>query len=211
MKFILVLLFVGVALAQDHHDHDHHNGRSLVESLANRAEALLKHVHETLKNARGTHNHLLQALEHQAVAIEALAMDLRAQLKDEHREHHMHHIHTIEEDLLFLENRVSEEIAILHHFQDGHHHHNGDNHQRLLERAEQLLKEAKETIEKHPHERNSRELESEMIVIEALVRTIKTRPDESELKKDEEELARHEKSVRQLIEKINHRHNHHDH
>lgn len=69
------------------------------------------------------------------------------------------------------------------------------------------MKEAKDAVAKFPKAKEVREIESNIIVVEALVKAIQAKPapDAATMKKDEEELARQEKTLRQLIEKATHR------
>ena len=109
---------------------------------------------------------------------------------------------------MFLENRVSEEIAIIDHFRNGGHHPDGhETTAQLVARGEKLVKEAKEAVAKFPKAKEVREIESNIIVVEALIKAIQAKPapDAATMKRDEEELARQEKTLRQLIEKASHR------
>ena len=175
----------------------------MVVSLEKRAGALLERVRATLTEHRVNHGHLLQSLERQAVLVEALAIDLKAQLADTTRQHNIHHVHVIEEDLLFLENRVSEEIVIIAHFRNGNHVPTNENGAQLIARGEKLVKDAKDAVVKHPQAKEVKEINSEIVVVEALIKAItaKPAPTPADLKKDEEELHRQERSLRQLIEK----------
>ncbi len=202
-------------------------GKELVISLEKRAAALLQVVRKVLDENRMSHSFLLQGIEHQAVLVEALALDLGRLVQSKDIAHQIHHIHVIEEDLvgffylklcsfdnnfnsieqLFLENRVSEEIAIFYHFRDGNHTPNGETTAQLIARGERLVKEAKEAVAKFPKAKEVAEINSSVIVVEALLKAIQARPAPTpdDLKKDETELARQEKSLRQLIEKATHR------
>ena len=180
------------------------NNRPLVESLEKRAAALLTRVHAVQQEHRGTNNHLLQALDRQRVLVEALALDLKNQLADPARQHQLHHIHVIEEDLLHLENRVSEEIAIITHVRGGNDN-RGENGAQLITRGQQLVKDAQAAVTAHPQAREVKEIQSEIIVVESLIKAIQAKPapTPADLQKDEQELARQERTLRQLIEKAN--------
>src|SRR5699024_2760281 len=108
--------------------------------------------------------------------VEALVLDLKTQLADRNRAFQLHHIHVIEEDLLHLENRVSEEIAIIAFFREGRHQNQGQNGAQLITRGEQLVKEAREALAKNPRSREAREIESEVIVVESLIKAIQAKP-----------------------------------
>ena len=72
-----------------------------MESLQKRADALLTRVREVLSEQRmGGFGFLVQALDQQSVYLEALSMDLKAQLAMPDAQIQLHHIHVIEEDLL---------------------------------------------------------------------------------------------------------------
>ena len=205
MKFILALaLFIGAVAAQTPAPQQPNTGRALAETLEKRAAALLQYVRKELEEHRGfQRGHLIQTLEREAVLVEALNLDLQKQLADKDFMHHLHHIHVIEEDLLHMENRVSEEIMIIRHFADGNHQPNGETGPQLIARGQKLVQDAKDAVAKHPKAKEVREINSEIIVVEALVKAItaKPAPSAAEMKKDEEELARQEKTLRQLIEK----------
>lgn len=66
---------------------------------------------------------------------------------------------------------MSEEIAIIDHFRNGGHHPDGHvTAAQLIERGQRLVKEAKEAVAKFPKAKEVREIESSVIVVEALVK-----------------------------------------
>lgn len=74
--------------------------------------ALLHRVRETLETLRKEgHWHLAGSLEHQAVMVEALGLDLYRMTQE--KEIHIHHIHVIEEDLLFLEVKIQNKTTTI--------------------------------------------------------------------------------------------------
>jgi len=204
MKFLLVALFcVGAVVAQTPAPNAQANaGRELVESLEKRASALSDRVKQVIQEQRaGGFGGLTLTLERQGVLIEALVIDLKAQTADLSKVTSFHHIHVIEEDLLFLENRVSEEIVAITQARNSQP--TAVASAQLIVRAEQLIKDAKDTLAKFPTAPEVREINSEIIVVEALVKTIqgKVTPAPGELAQDERELAKQEATLKQLIDK----------
>lgn len=82
----------------------HNNpGRQLAETLEKRAAALVQRIKHTLQELRQSgHGHLTSGLEQQEILVEALAVDLKAQLANKDYIHHLHHVHVIEEVLLLM-------------------------------------------------------------------------------------------------------------
>ena len=57
----------------------------------------MERVKKTLEELRTSgHWHLAGSLDHQAVLVESLVIDLKAQLANKDAVHHIHHIHVIE-------------------------------------------------------------------------------------------------------------------
>ena len=210
MKFVfaVALLCIGAVAAQTSAPVAQNSGRLLAESLEKRADALLQRVRAAITEHKVHNFFLIQGLEHQAVLIEALHLDLKTQLANKDFIHHLHHIHVIEEDLLHLENRVSEELAIIAHVAAGNDN-RGETGAQLVARGQQLVKDAQAAVAKKPNAPEAREINSTVIVVEALVKAIQAKPapTPADLQKDEQELARQERSLRQLIEKLNARKN----
>lgn len=70
-----------------------------------------------------------------------------------------------------------------------------------------MLASAKEAVAKKPHAPEVGDIEREIIILNALVSAVKAKPSTADLKKESEEITRQEKSLQQLIEKLNARHN----
>ena len=164
-------------------------------------------MRETFEQHRGN-EHLLDALQHQAVLVEALVKDLESQHECENI-FELHHIHLIEEDLLHYENRIGEEIAILN--QERHHEHHGA--EELIRRGEELLRRAQDVVEQHRHhgDREMEAIEHEMHAVHRLIEEIRERPHGHDFTRDEESLKRHEDSLAKLLERVHHRHHHDEH
>lgn len=78
-------------------DDQHHQHRSVLQTLIKRGELLIENTLHELKEHRASRGHLLQALDHQIVAVEAFVKELKA-LHDNPLQHiGLHHLHTIEE------------------------------------------------------------------------------------------------------------------
>lgn len=107
--------------------------------------------------------------------------------------------------MLGLENRISEEIIALEHAKNPDVPPKGQTVDQLIAFAENLVKKGKEAISKHPRAQEVGDVERELIILEALIRALHQKPNvqPAELKKEAAELARQEKSLQQLIEKIN--------
>ena len=204
MKFVLAvaLLCIGAVAAQTQAPAT--QGRLLAESLEKRADALLKRVHDLIAEHKVHNFHLIQGLERQSIMIEALHLDLKTQLANAAHQFQLHHIHIIEEDLLYLENRVSEELSFIQHVASGQDN-RGENEAQLIARGEQLIKDGQAAIGKNPSAPEAKEISSDIIVIQSLIKVLQSKPAPTgaELQKDEQELARQERSLRALIDKIN--------
>jgi len=200
MKFVIAvaLLCIGSAIAQTPAPAGPNAGAALVESLEKRADALLARVRAVIQENRQNY-FLVQAIDHQAIEVEALALDLKNVAAQTDLAQHLHHLHTIEEELLFLENRVSEEIAILQAVQDPTRRPQQLNATQLITIAEQLIKQAHDAVAKYPNAKEIRDINSEIIVIGSLVKAIQNKPTSLDLVAEEQELARHETSLTQLI------------
>jgi len=200
MKFVIVfaLLCIGSALAQAPAPAP---GATLVESLELRAAALLARVRQVLAENRQANYFLVQAIDHQALEVEALSLSLKTFAAQPDIAQHLHHLHIIEEDLLYLENRVSEEIAILQAVRDPARPTQPLTAVQLITHAESLIKNAHDAVAKYPNAKEIKDINSEIIVIGSLVKAIQNKPAPADLVAEEQELARHETSLTTLIEK----------
>ncbi len=108
---------------------------------------------------------------------------------------------------MYLENRVGEEIYAINHATDPNHPPKPETVEQIVARAEKLISQAKEAIAKKPHGAEVGDIERELIILNALVSAVKAKPSPADLKKESEEITRQEKSLEQLIEKLNSRHN----
>ena len=104
MKLAIVLLLIG-AVAGAPTAAPSPNG-ALIVTLEKRASALHASVKKVLAEHQAEHGHLLQALEHQEAQVGKLAAQLAKLVAEHDRVHQLHQIHVLEEELLFLENRV---------------------------------------------------------------------------------------------------------
>ncbi|KAJ6221802.1 hypothetical protein RDWZM_000347 [Blomia tropicalis] len=190
---IVAIVLVSTVAAQN----EHNETRVLLEGMLLRADNLVAKIKEIIVQHKDLHEHLLHALREQEKKIISMAEHLRKTLDDHsHNPRQSHHIHTLEEQLFYIENRVAEEIYAIEHAKDPNHHKNHDE-KMLIEQAEKLVKDGKEAIRQYPHAKEVDDINSEIIVIEALIATIKSKP--NDLKKYEEELLRHEQTIKQLI------------
>ena len=170
-----------------------------------RGEALYeKTLHEIETLEKSGHGHLVHALENEAALVEALTVDLKIQIHDLNKTHAFHHLHVIEEELLHRENRISEELVIIQETIKNHQH-QGHNDAALIAKGEELIKKAKAILAKDDHSREAHAIEAEMFKIEDLITAIKAKPNSPDLKKEEEQLARHEKTITQLIARLEHK------
>lgn len=179
-------------------------GRALAEALEARGIALIERTRLDLENFRKNDAaHLVDALEHQLVQVEALVMDLKVQLAQKDLLLHLHHIHVIEEDLLHLENAIYDEINVINQVKTTPVDPNKPLpvQSELVTNAENLIKTALESLNHHKNTPEARSIEREIEAIRSLIRLINSKPDPAELKKDEESLVRHEKTLQQLLEK----------
>ena len=201
--FLSFLIF----FTAQHHD-EHH---SAAAALIARGEALLARIHKAFEEHH-ERSHLLGALEHESTLIEALVTDLKTKHNRPDNVWQLHHLHAIEEELFHHENRVAEELEILNNV---HHHHKHEGHtvEELIRRAEALIHEAKQTVEHNRHlgHREVRSLEHEVKSVEELVHKLRQHPHGHDARQEEHQLARHEQSLRHLIERLNHHHHEHHH
>jgi len=218
MKFVAIaLLCIGAAMAQAPAEPPANNNLMLIDSLEKRASALLIRVEQVLQENRGQFNNLLYALDRQSVLIEAMALNLKVQSElastgpivvdgTEWNWHKIHEIHVMEEELLRLENRASEEIEIIEAARAGGGR-RGETPAQLVQRGERLVKDAQDAVAKFPQAPEVKEINSEIIVVQSLIKAIQATPSPApaDLQKDEDELFRQETTLRQLIEKATQR------
>lgn len=142
-------------------------------------------------------SHLGSALEHQIVLIEALIADLHqnAVLSDHHR-------HTIEEMLLNLENRVSEELIAIQ--MAIHHQHEGNSVEWLIKKAEDLISKAQGVMRHAPA--GDRDLEAAKHEVKALgelitkLRALGTQAKDTS--KEEAQLVRIAQSLEHILARL---------
>lgn len=89
-----------------------HEGRHLLEIIQKRADALLVRAKAVIDAHKNTHSHLLAALEHQVKLVQELDAEIKKDLAEPGRIHHLHLVHRQEERILYLENRVAEEVNL---------------------------------------------------------------------------------------------------
>lgn len=99
------------------------------------------------------------------------------------------------------------QIYAIEHATDPSHPTKPETVEQIVARAEKLISQAKEAVAKKPHAPEVSDIERELIILNALVTTVKAKPSPADLKKESEEITRQEKSLEQLIEKLNARHN----
>ena len=182
------------------------NPAHLLQLLEKRGEALEALVKKTIADNKASNNgHLLKSLEEQQKKVESLVAQLKKSASDISTEKQIHHVHSLEEQLFFLENRVAEEVDALEHAKSTPT--KGETAAQLVARAENVVKKARETVVKHPSAPEIGEINSEIIVVEALIKAIQAKPSATDLKTEEQELNRQEKTLQQLTEKAASRHN----
>src|SRR5690606_21104983 len=96
------------------------------------------------------------------IACESLVLNLRHQhvqaKLNGHKQIALHHIHLIEEDLLYLENRITEELLIVNEQVDTPHHPQKSKSD-LLHQADQLVLRAEKALH-HYRDSSRRELKA---------------------------------------------------
>lgn len=204
MKFIIAfatVMLAGFATAQVSTQAPSSSNLVLLQLLEKRGDALLAHVKKTIEDNKAANAHLLSALEEQSKKVESIVAELKKGVADHASGRQIHHIHVLEEELFFLENRVAEEVYALEHAKTTPP--KGETLAQIVARAEKLVKDAKDAVVKHPQAKEVGEINSAVIVVEALVKALQAKPAAApaELLKEEQELARQEKSLQQLIEK----------
>lgn len=107
-----------------------------------------------------------------------------------------------------MENRISEELVAVHETMD--HKREGDaTVEKLVERAEKLISTANKTIKDHEghnhHQKEIAAIKDEVQVVESLVHKVRSGTTQH-LEDAEESLARHEKTLHQLIERVDSHH-----
>jgi len=199
MKFIFALFFIGFVAAQTPAPAAENPGRVLLELLEKRSDALLVSAKKTLADFKATAGeNIVKALDAQVKRVETLDADLKKLVADTLTPRTLHQVHVYEEELFFLENRVSEEIyAISHATSTPTQNQTGPA---LIARAEKLIKDGKDAVAKFPQAKEVGEINSELIVVEALVKALQT-TQPGNLKNEEQELVRQETTLQQLIEK----------
>jgi len=206
MKFaalIVAVCMIGAAIAQPAQPQP---GREVAESLEKRAAALLASsraaVQELMREGRGN---LVSAIEHQLVEVEALALALKTQLADTTHQHSVHHLHVIEEDLLYLENRISEELAIARNVSPNQPEHPGTDSAaaKLVAAANSIVAQAQEAVKAHPNTRETNAINAEIVEIQKLTKAIATaNPNGAQFQLEAQQLARHEQTLQQLVERL---------
>ena len=210
MKFLIAVAAIcmaGLVIAQQAQPVD--QGRLVAEILATRGEVLLNNSRATIQNLyKEGKGHLASAVEHQVVLVEALVVDLKAQVANISKTHAVHHLHVIEEELLHLENRIGEELYIITHIGDDHtqQHQNGSDTTtaKLVAHAQSVIHQAQEALKAHPNSREASSIKAEIAAIEKLVVAIQAHPSPAEFKQEAQQLARHEQTLAQLVERANH-------
>lgn len=208
MKFILAviaaILLVGASAAPTSAPDAHKSeSRAVAELLILRAEHHSAQTMRLMDDLRKTgHAHLLRDIEEQVVLIEGLVNSLKMQLQNPDLRHHLHHFHVIEEELLIHENRIAEELEAIREIRENHKHHEL-NAEQLIQAGELIIKKGEEALKKHSHLREGALIQSEIKQIKALIKDLETKKNKKpeELVKGEQQLAKHELSLKQLIEK----------
>lgn len=197
IKVIVVVLFIiGTVAAQN-------DLKSLTEALIKRGETLVEDANREIEELYDSgHGHLASALEHQIALAEALVVSLKIEVHELKKTHAFHHLHAIEEELLHRENRIMEELHIIYEMKHHNHDHSHHTVEQLIERGEALIKKAKAALEHMKHTRDAHALETEMFWIEDLIDQLKKGPNDENLKKHAEQLARHEKTIEQLLDRV---------
>jgi len=179
-------------------------GRLLAESLEKRGDAILASAKQEQARLQSSNRGFLAgALDHQIVLLEALLLDLRTQLAQKDFLLHLHHIHVIEEELLHLENQISDELRIVNQVQTGFQPNPTQTHDALIKRGQDLVAKGKEELERHRFIREGRLIEQEIEAIETLIKAIQTSPTSRTMTNDEMQLERHERTLTELLERAN--------
>lgn len=197
MKFVLAvvsLMFLGLVAAQEHPNAD------VINDMIKRGERLLNESREIAHALREQHKgHLLGAIEHEEVILEALVVDMKEQLKHVTPQN-IHHIHILEEDLLHLENRISEELHII----INEIHPNPPKPltpAELIARGEKLVKDAQDELKVlGTHHREYKAIEHEVKEVENLIKNVKADPSKAN-QEAVEKLTRHERTLATLLQR----------
>ena len=149
-------------------------------------------------------SHLLSALEHEIKQVEHIAKTLKEQAAN--ASHRDHQLNALEENLLYFENRLGEELDFV--LDVYHYNSTGKSKDELINFGEKLIKDAKEVVAKHEAHghREILTLNSEIHAIERLIKELQTHPTGRLHELEEAALIRNEKTLRALIERI---HSHH--
>ena len=182
--------------------------RQLIEGLIKRGEQLFESAWKQIEQLQlsGDEN-LIHAYMNEAALVEALTVDLKIQIHDLNQTHSIYHVHAIEEELLYQEHRLAEEMAVINDVRNNHQHQTQPDQnidaQKLISKAESLITKAEVVIVREPNSRESHSIEAEVFQLENLIKTLKEKPSSSDRRKEEQQLARHEKTLEQLLNRQN--------
>jgi len=203
MKSILIasavlLLAFGAVFAAD-------ENRPLAQTLINRGEELILHTSQLLKEYRNhTLAHLLGTVEHELALVEALVFELKAQFaKETTVTFSLAHINLIEEELLHLENRISEELIVVEDARAYEHMNQTPEHLATL--AKTLIDTGKQVVKSFNNANNAREIatiENEIRLLNQLITQLEKKPTGEELKREEQALVKHQQTMLHLIERV---------
>lgn len=178
--------------------------RSLTEALIHRGEALIQHTQHLLKEHRNhSLGHLVDTVEHELSLVEALIFSLKFEHSKENFTLKEHHLHLIEEDLLHIENRVAEELAVIEDTLN--HEHLNQPADKLIAHAKALIEHAKQVAKNYGNSHNQKEIkaiEHEIHLIQKLISQLEQHPTGAELRKEEQTLVRNQQTLLHLIERV---------
>ncbi|XP_027201147.2 uncharacterized protein LOC113795120 [Dermatophagoides pteronyssinus] len=197
MKLFLFFLFIGTTLAypisQDHRDNE------MAETLINRARSLVEKAKHVIDENEQQHEDLLSSIKNLKDQVKTLSDEFER--KYQGLDLTKNEIHTMSEDLLHLENRLTEEFII---FYDHIEHDDDDdnNVDHLIKRAEDLIKKAHDEIRQfNPDYRTRAVVQFEIAAVMKLVEVIR-HGDEEQRQKYIPQLKSQLRSLEIVLEKI---------
>lgn len=148
-------------------------------------------------------DHLVETIEHEVALVEALVFELKWDLNKVNSTVSLHHLHTIEEDLLYMEHRISDELAVLEDTLK--HEHLGQSVEQLIAHANALIEHAKHVAKNYGNSHNQKEIHSiehEISLLQKLIHALEKHPTGEELHREEQTLVRNQQTLLHLIERV---------
>jgi hypothetical protein len=179
--------------------------QQLADTLVKRAEEILKRAKADLERLHASgRSHLTLDLEKEIRNVETYVSELKAIPHDFHFE--LHQLHTVEEQLLKHENNLAELVAKV----DSHNDFEERNLNALLDRAEDLINEAKQEYGKlhgrilHGH--LVQEMEYEIQRVQELIHELRAHPsthlDADHGRQVEVRLADHTRRLSEILRRL---------